>query len=408
MSDNYAFADLSKRQYRGRTGYYIYPLSKIDKHYDKRGLEDHIYRVELNEQTTLTFVEDGYYAENVTLKDGKSLYSISTYEELDLTPSDSIVKQALLYSLQKDDDKLISPWFHYALEDKEFLYSYLETACTQEKFSCLNLLVYEACVKNFTIYLWPWAERYFSSNLTDWFFRYGIEYYHLPFCRLAIQNAINKDETLLDEWTEYIKELVLTRSEKDLPLCIQRVIDGGVKELFSSDFGDYFSPNYQISKLNAKELELAFQEAKCFSWNYSVLDEASFRGDISVLNFWLKKAIKYGKNFLPFSRALDNAAFKGNLEVLEFWSYASAVFKFPLTHTEKLLLYAILQKRVDVLYWWKKYSNKFLTKELVYELIKQNDLPMIKFLKGLNRTWPDMERKILFCSEEIVEYWKGK
>lgn len=410
---NYTLADSQKRQYRGKQdGYYIYPLEKIDKHYDKRTLEDYIYPVRLSKESKLEKVVDGYYAENILLEEGLSLCDYSTYEKLDLTPTSFFVKKALLLSLQSDQIETLSHWFKYSLEEREFFNSFLKEACSGERLKTLSYLVKRCREEKVSLHLWGEADKYYSSNLTDWFFCYGIEEHDLAYSRLAIRNALIKDPSLLEKWKEYIIKLVEERTSwnVELPLCIQRVLQGGVEDLFSEEFGTYFSPNYELEKLTVEQLELVFQEARCFSFNSSLLDKASLRGDLAYLNFFLKKAVKYGPLFLPYSSALDNAAFKGDLAVLEFWSYAATLFNLPLNHSSRLLRYAFLQKRVDILHWWKKYSGKSLTLELVYLAIREDSLPLLKFLVGLDysyrKNWLDFGRRVLsFCNEEIKEWW---
>lgn len=412
----YAVCDAYGRQYHHtRPGLYISTRENIPYFYDLKGLCEFVSRVEVPPENTLEPIRNGYYTEKAVLKEGKSLLYPQTYYDLEIKPHPNIVKKSILVHLDREDVNILCQWWRYARNDKDFFRNYIDLACSRHKFQVLRFWTETAREENFSLQLWGIAEKYRSSPLTDWFFRLGVETQDYAYCRLGIEQALVHDKGLLDTWRDYILDLVKSPSYVgEVPDKIKRVVEkSNILFMFGKDYGDYRKPNYNIVDVSAEgkeeDLEKIFQDAACFRFTYAALDKASEKGNMSSLSFWMKKALRYGKEFLPYWEALDLAAFKGEIEVLHFWSYASALFSFPLSHTQAFLRYAVLQGRVDILRWWEKYSGKCLDKSLVYLAVKQDKVEVLKFFVSLGyghrKHWTEFGRLLLRCCSDPTKKW---
>ncbi|SPN79505.1 Ankyrin repeat-containing protein [Cedratvirus Zaza IHUMI] len=405
---HYTLCDVSGRQYNNRgRGYRIFELENIAFFYDDKGLHDHIFEVEVKGE--VEFIHKGLYVEKAILHNPQSLLLPETYRKLFIKPRSSLIQKALLVSSSLS---LLDEWWYHAYSDKKYFVSYLETICNNLKFPLLQFWIEKAQEENFSLYLYGIASRYTSTQLCDWFFRYGIENFDLCYCRLSIQNALRNDKTLLPLWKIYVREMSKEKGTPPPPL--DKVLSKGVLEMFDSNLGSFFSPNYSIAEISKQgseeDLERLFISSPCFLLTFASLDAASEVANLSTLNFWMKKAVRYGPEFLTYNKALDLAASGGHLQVLEFWSYASALFSFPLRHTSALLQHAIEVERLDILFWWKKYSGKHLSEKLVYASLRKNNLALVKFMVALEerKTWTLFGLRINSCSDEIVQWWQGE
>lgn len=398
----YALCDASGKQYNNRgRGYRIFTLENISFFYDNQGLHDHIFEVEI--QSKSEFIPKGLYVEKAALHNPQSLLSPETYKTLGIKPCSLLIQKALLSSSSLS---LLDEFWYTAYSDKKFFTFYLDTICTNLKFPLLQFWIEKAREEGFTLHLYGIASRYSSAQLCDWFFRYGIENFDLCYCRLSIYNALRHDKTLLPLWKIYIREMCKTKGSPPPPL--DNVLSKGVLEMFDSSLGSFLSPNYNIAEVSRDgseaDLERLFSSSPCFVLTSASLDQASATANLSTLNFWMKKAVRYGPEFLVYDKALDLAP---NVQVLEFWSYAAALFSFPLRHTFILLERAINEQRLDILFWWKRYSGKHLTENLVYSSLRKNNLVLIKFMVGLKerKSWTLFGLRINSCSDEIVQWW---
>nr|WIL04170.1 hypothetical protein Clen_240 [Cedratvirus lena] len=401
----YTLCDASGKQYNNRgKGYRIFTLENIAFFHDDKGLHDHIFEVEIKGR--LEFIHKGFFTEQATLSNPQSLFSPETYRTLDIKPQPSLVRKALLASSSLS---LLDEWWFHACSDKKYFAFYLETICNNLKFPLLQFWIEKAREEGFSLHLYDIASRYTSTQLCDWFFRFGVENFDLSYCRLSIQNALRHDKTLLPLWKVYIREM--SREKGTPPPPLDKILSRGVLEMFDSSLGTFHRPNYNIAEISEsgseEDLERLFSLSPCFVLTCSSLDCASKVANLSSLNFWMKKAIRYGPQFLTYDKALDWAAKGSHVQVLEFWSYAASVFCFPLHHTSVLLEHAIYNEQLDILYWWKKYSGKHLSEELVYSALKRNNLALVKFLVGLEgrKTWTLFALRIGSCSDEIVKWW---
>lgn len=398
----YALCDASGKQYNNRgRGYRIFLLENINSFYDDKGLHDHIFEVEI--QGEVEFIAKGLYVEKALLRNAQSLLSPETYKTLGIKPLPSLVQKALLSSSSLS---LLDEFWYLACSDKKYFSFYLETICNNLKFPLLQFWIEKAREEGFALYLYGIASRYTSPQLCDWFFRYGIENFDLCYCRLSIHNALRYEKTLLPLWKIYIREL--SKSKGTPPPPLDKVISKGVLEMFDSSLGSFFSPNYDIAEISAsgreEDLERLFSSAPCFVLTSASLDRASAANNLSTLNFWIKKALRYGPEFLSYDKALDLTS---HLQVLEFWSYALTLFSLPLHHSSLLLERAIEKEQLDILYWWKRYSGKHLSEKLVYASLRKNNLALVKFMVSLpeRKSWTFFSLRINSCSEEIVEWW---
>lgn len=401
----YALCDASGKQYNNRgTGYRIFILDNITFFYDNQGLHDHIFEVQVTGKAE--FIPKGLYVQEATLCNPQSLLSPETYKTLGIKPCTSLIQKALLSSTSLS---LLDEFWYTAYSDKKFFTFYLDTICTNLRFSLLQFWIEKAREEGFTLHLYGIASRYTSAPLCDWFFRYGIENFDLCYCRLSICNALRHDKTLLPLWKIYIREMCKAKGSPPPPL--DKVLKVGLLTMFDSALGSFFSPNYNIVDVSRDgseaDLERLFSSSPCFVLTSASLDQASAVANFSTLNFWMKKALRYGPEFLVYDKALDLAT---DIRVLEFWSYAAALFSFSLRHTSTLLEHAIQEQRLDILFWWKRYSGKHLNENLVYSSLRKNNLDLIKFMVGLKerRNWTLFGLRINSCSDDIVEWWKGE
>lgn len=406
----YAICDKHGEQHNGKIGYYVYPLSEISSAYDRKEIHTYIFEVSFTKRTACEKLVSGCYVYPIKLSKGKSLLLPETYTILEITPPLFLIKKSLL-NIEEENLVVLDNWWKYAISDRKFFFEYLEAVCLNKKFNILNFWVEKARENNFYLHLWSIAGVYTSEELCSWFFYYGLENYDLAYCRLSIRNALQHNNKLLIVWRNYIIEK--SKQVEEIPDFVKRIMEKDLSFMF---FGDYSVSTkdkifFLVKSGNVEELERLFFNSANFSWDYRALDFASEEGNLEILNFFAQKAIRYGSSFLCYHKALDLAAFRGHLDVLDFWSNICKLFDLPVKHTSDLIKYAVFQERMDVLYWWKENSAKYLNSEIIYLVMRKNQIDILKLFfelpKEIKRTWSGIEQRMRY-SNKLKEWWEGE
>nr|WIL05457.1 hypothetical protein pmam_418 [Pithovirus mammoth] len=416
--------DKNGKQYNGGRGFYVFKPEFLNSFYDSRGLEEFVCRVRLpslDPSFQILCKREGWFLVNKVEYEGEklSLLRPETYFLLNAKPHPKFIQKALISHAANpsDDVSILDNWWKEVYSDKGFFSSYLDFCFQQEKISVLNFWAEKCWEENLPLHLWQRVQNFCRNSpiLLDWIFKFGISHCDFTYCRIALRQAISKDPCqLLQKWKTDLFELCKVQSQPFPPPVSRALKTGNVRNFFTYQYGGFNSMNFDLNSVSAfgkaSDLELVFNEAAYFEFSALTLDKTSEEGNISCLKWWVRKAQRYGPQFLPYSKALDLAASRGHLEILNIWLQASKKLGFELRYSSNLCFYAAIQSRLDILDWWKEAGCLHLPNSIFPILVRASKIDVLKWFSRLERSkrssidFASLDR-MLSGSFELKQWW---